>query len=182
MTGDVISGLLLPGERIIWSGQPGGGLVLTSRDAFLIPFSLLWCGFAIFWTITATRGGAPAFFYLWGVMFVCLGLYFVAGRYVVDAWMRRGIRYALTDRRILIRRPGAFGRFTAIGLNQLPEATLSERGDGRGTIRFGAATPVWGSRGMSAWTPAFDPTPQFIAIENCRHVFDLIQQSSYQSA
>jgi hypothetical protein len=182
MTGDTISGRLLPGERILWSGQPGGGLVLMPRDVLLIPFSLLWCGFAIFWTFTAASAGAPAFFYLWGGMFVCIGLYFVFGRFVVDAWVRRSLRYALTDRRILISRPGPFGRFTAIGLNQLPEATLNERSDGRGTIRFGADRPIWGYRGMSAWSPAFDPTPQFIAIENCRHVFDLIQQAGYRSA
>jgi hypothetical protein len=32
---------LLDGERVVWSGQAGQGAILTARDAFLIPFSLL---------------------------------------------------------------------------------------------------------------------------------------------
>jgi hypothetical protein len=36
---------------------------------------------------------------------------------------------------------------------------------------------VFGNRGMSSWTPALDPTPQFIAIDDVRRVFDLVQKS-----
>ena len=75
----VFSAKLVPGEHIVWSGQPARGLLLTSRDVFLVPFSVLWCGFAIFRTITATNGRAPGFFTLWGLMFVVAGLYFVVG-------------------------------------------------------------------------------------------------------
>jgi hypothetical protein len=32
---------LLAGERLVWSGRPAQGLLLTSRDALLIPISLL---------------------------------------------------------------------------------------------------------------------------------------------
>jgi hypothetical protein len=62
-------------------------------------------------------------------------------------------------------------------LHQMPDASLSERADGRGTIRFGEQAPFWGNRGggFSAWTPSLDPTPQFIAIDEARRVFDYIQ-------
>jgi hypothetical protein len=70
---------LLDGERVVWSGQAGQGAILTARDAFLIPFSLLWCGFAVFWTIKAMESRAPGFFTLWGTMFICFGLYGVVG-------------------------------------------------------------------------------------------------------
>ena len=179
MAPDIFSGRLLPGERIAWSGQPGQGLLLTPRDAFLIPFSLMWCGFAIFWTVGALGAGAPGFFGLWGAMFVCIGLYFLFGRFVVDAWLRRGMRYAVTDRRILIARPAPFSKFMAVSLAQLPDADLSERANGRGTIRFAPAGSMWGGRqSMGIWSPALDPTPQFLMIEDARRVFDLIQRAS----
>jgi uncharacterized membrane protein len=83
---------LLDGERVVWSGQAGQGLILTARNAFLIPFSLLWCGFAVFWTIKAMESRAPSFFTLWGTMFICFGLYGVVGRFVPDALIRRDMR------------------------------------------------------------------------------------------
>ena len=46
-----LSDRMLTGERILWSGRPAQGLLFTGRDVFLIPFSLLWGGFAVFWEI-----------------------------------------------------------------------------------------------------------------------------------
>jgi hypothetical protein len=175
---DPFQGRLLPGERIAWRGTAGRGILFTPRDLFLIPFSLAWCGFAIFWTVTATRGRAPDFFTLWGSMFICFGVYFVAGRFLVDAWVRRGTVYAVTDRRILILRGAPFGKFIALALSQLPDISLSERRGGRGTIRFGAEMSMANNRSAGIWSPALDATPQFIAIEDARRVFDLVQRAN----
>jgi membrane protein YdbS with pleckstrin-like domain len=178
MSAEIFQGRLLAGEHIVWSGRPSQGVVFTSRDIFLVPFSLLWCGFAIFWTFGATFAiGAPSFFTLWGLMFVCVGLYFVVGRFIVDAWFRTDLRYAVTDQRILIARPAPFARFTVISLSRLPNVDLVEGASGRGTIRFGEVQSMWGNRSVSSWSPAFDPTPQFIAIDDARKVFDLVQRS-----
>jgi hypothetical protein len=49
----VIEQELSSGERLIWSGQPRCGIRLRGADAFVIPFSILWCGFAIFWEVMA---------------------------------------------------------------------------------------------------------------------------------
>src|SRR5579872_4968964 len=132
-----LSDLLLTGERIVWSGAPGRGSLLTSADTLMIPFSLIWCGFAIFWEYSAVTQGGPFFFRLFGVPFVLVGLYLVAGRFLVDAWIRRGMQYAVTNRRILISRSGMFSKLIAVTLDALPEASLIERANGRGTIRFG---------------------------------------------
>lgn len=189
MTSELFTGRLLPGERIIWSGQPQQGLLLTARDIFLIPFSLMWCGFAIVWTFmvasasvseanaAAEVNGAAGFFILWGLMFVAVGLYFVAGRFVVDAWVRRGLHYAVTDQRILIARGAPFARFTVLSMAKLPEIDLNERGNGRGTIRFGQPVATRSNRGTGALAVALDPTPQFLGIEDARRVFDLIQRA-----
>ncbi len=174
-------GRLLTGERILWSGRPAQGLWITGQDAFLIPFSLLWGGFAVFWeTMVITQKNAPIFFSLWGVPFVLLGLYFIVGRFLFDAWLRRGILYAVTNQRILILRPGPFSKFTALGLDRLPEANLSEGASGRGTIRFGEPVSYWSRRrnNFSIWTPALDATPQFIGIEDAQGVFNQIQAAA----
>ncbi|HXU99191.1 MAG TPA: hypothetical protein VG166_01680 [Caulobacteraceae bacterium] len=178
MDQDAFRDRLLPGERLVWSGRPGQGIVFTGRDLFLVPFSILWCGFAVFWTVMASGDHAPQFFPLFGLLFVCVGLYFVAGRFVFDAWVRRGMSYALTDRRILILRSPPFNNFTALNLDRLPDAQLSESAGGRGTIRFGQRASAFGRQGMSYWSPALDPTPQFLAIDDVRSVFDKIQRSA----
>ena len=74
------SGLLIDGETVVWSGRPAQGLLFTSRDWLLIPFSLLWCGFTIFWEATAlSLATAPLFMKLFGAAFVLVGLYFCRG-------------------------------------------------------------------------------------------------------
>jgi hypothetical protein len=168
---------LLKGESILWSGTPVQGLRLTARDGLLIPFSLLWGGFVIFWEMSVLKTSAPSFMALWGVPFVLVGLYLIVGRFLLDAWIRSGMDYAVTNRRILILRSGPFGKFIAVGLDRLPDASLSEDRNGRGTIRFGQQ-PAFGRNGFAAWTPSLDPTPQFIGIENARTVFDLIESAS----
>ena len=180
MSGDGLRGRLLPGESVIWSGRPGQGVLFTARDALLIPFSLMWGGFALFWEGLVIERGAPLLFRLWGVPFVLVGLYLTIGRFAVDAWLRGKTHYAVTNQRILIERSGAFGRFTAIGLDRLPDAQLTERANGRGTIRFGPTAPFWGRGGFAGWTPALDPAPQFLAIVDARRVFDQIQYAVRQ--
>jgi hypothetical protein len=171
---------LLEGERIVWSGQPSQGLLLSQRDWLLIPLSLIWFCFAVFWeTLMLAEARAPLFAQLWGVPFLLLGLFFLGGRFFLDAWLRGHMRYAVTNKRILISRAGAFRRFTAMNIDRLPEATLSERADGYGTIRFGQQVSPWmRGNGFSVWMPALDSTSQFIAIENVRGVFDQIQRGA----
>jgi hypothetical protein len=176
MQTDAFQGLLLKGEKIVWWGQPAQGLLLTSRDWFMVPFSLLFASFAVFWESTVLNAtNSPTIMKLWGVPFLLASLYLVIGRFGVDAWARRGITYAVTDKRILIHRSAPIAKFTALTFDQLPAVNLIERSSRRGTIRFGQDQPVWSNRGFSGWSPAFDPTPQFLAIDDARRVFDHIQ-------
>lgn len=171
---DPFSGRLLPNERMVWSGTPATGLMFTPIDIFLLPFSVVWIGFAVVWTAMAATGGAGPFFVLWGLMFVAIGVTLMWGRFWIDAWLRSRTRYALTDHRLLISRPEPFGTFTAVALDRLPEARLTERKDGRGSIRFGQPN-IFAAGGFGLWLPSLDGTPQLVAILEPRRVFDMLQ-------
>ncbi|WP_343730635.1 hypothetical protein [Duganella sp.] len=92
---------LSPHEQLQWWGRPRQGLVLRRADSLAIPFSLLWCGFAIFGEYSALHAsGAPGFFALWGIPFICIGLYMVFVRFLADARQRSNTYYAVSNKRI----------------------------------------------------------------------------------
>lgn len=182
-------GRLLPGEKLLWEGRPKPGLLFTSFDIFLVPFSLVWCGFAVLWTVMAgaeiakIREAAPflTFLPVVGLPFVGVGLYLLVGRFLLDALLRSRTRYAVTDQRVLMVREPPLGAVTALSLDRLPEVQLKEGLRGTGTIRTGRSAPPFGRGSFSMWSPTLDPTPQLIAISNARRVFDLIQRRSVRS-
>jgi len=165
------------GERLLWSGRPQQGLRLQASDAFLIPFSLLWCGFAIFWATNVARSKAPIFFQLWGIPFVVAGLYLVFGRFFVDATIRAGTEYALTNERVLILSGWRSRRTRSVLLRSLSEIDLNEDKDGRGTIVLGpqnarnARLPPGWPRGSESAPPTLD------SIENVKSVYELIRRA-----
>ena len=67
---------LLSGESILWTGQPNPRIVFHKEDLFLIPFSLLWGGFAIVWEAgvagfwgKSARSGPSTVGMIWGIPF-----------------------------------------------------------------------------------------------------------------
>ena len=175
---------LAAGEQVLWQGRPRQGLMLRSSDAYLIPFSLLWCGFAIFWEWNVIRLDAPLLFKLLGIPFVLVGLYIVAGRFVTDARRRARTHYALTTERILIASGPNSKNIQSLSLRHLPDITLEEHANGTGTISLGNMhnayshqTTVWDAKpGMHA------STPQLEGIANALHVFQLIRDAQRQHA
>jgi hypothetical protein len=165
-----------PGERILWSGQPRQGLTLRGSDAFMIPFSLLWGGFAFFWEWSVLQSGAPAFFVLWGIPFVAVGIYIILGRFFVEAWQRARTYYAVTDERILIV-DGLFKTTVrSVSLRALTDMSLSEKSDGEGSIHFGPSTLPTMFRSFSGWPGMKERMgPFFDRITGARGVRDLIQ-------
>jgi hypothetical protein len=130
-----------------------------------VPFSLLWGGFALFWEAAVIAHGS-LFGTLWGIPFVAMGLYMIAGRFVYKAWVRRRTLYAITDRRALklIRR--RFGdSVDALFLDTVPAVNRELRGDGSGSVIFGTAssgtvpTSFVGMRTPSQGALAFEDIP-----------------------
>lgn len=161
-------------ENLIWTGRPKKGIIFRASDIFLIPFSILWCGFAIFWFTTALASGAPFFFALFGVPFVIVGLNFVFGRFIIDAKHRANTIYGLTDNRIIIK-SGIFSQsIKSLNIKTISDIEYEEKGDGSGTITIGPKNPMmtWG-RGLELY-PGNKTTPSLDLIQDVRKVYNKI--------
>ena len=153
------------GERLLWSGVPRQGLMLRGNDVLLIPFSLMWGGFAIFWEAMVLKRNSEMFFALWGIPFVIVGLYLIVGRFFLDSMQRSVTAYGVTDRRVIITSGLQSRTVKSLPLRTMAELTLEEKGDGSGTITFGRVTSslqiggAWpgGRRGQA---PSFEAIAQ----------------------
>jgi len=167
-------------ERLLWKGRPRGGIRLRGSDVLMIPFSLLWGGFAVFWevmTLSKIPSSNPAalLFPLFGVPFVLVGLYMIFGRFFVDARLRERTEYAVSNRRAIIS-SGILGRkVKSIDLRSTPEITLTEKADRSGTITFGAASRSDWATQNNLLFPGGSSQPAFEMIENVRQVYDIIE-------
>lgn len=122
-----------PGETILWKGKPGKGNLVTGQDLFMIPFSIVWCGFALFWEYNVIRIGFTPFM-LFGIPFVCMGVYLVVGRFFHTAWLRKRTAYVITNKKIIRARGN---RIDMIEGRNMPPVQITAFRDGSGTVRIG---------------------------------------------
>ena len=171
---------LQPGEAVQWTGRPNPAVIFHKEDWGVIPFSLLWGGFAIFWLLGASglgnfwtnrpHGTFQWFGVIWGTPFVLLGQYFIWGRFVHSRWRKRRTYYALTDRRAIIVEDGFSGRKASSAYFE--STTMVDkwaRRDGIGSISFGG--PVQGEWRWGRNNPPRVPT--FDDIDNVDSVYQI---------
>jgi len=180
--------LLDPDEVLLWSGQPRQGIFLQASDIFLIPFSLVWGGFAIFWEITALGifsvanhhpNSSPIgyVFPLFGIPFVLVGLYFIFGRFFFDAAQRRGTWYGITNRRLIISKSSFNSSVNSLDFLTLTNLNLVERKDNSGDVVFG--TPVSTIFANSSWPGSRRyPLPLgFYLVPQARRIYNLVREA-----
>jgi hypothetical protein len=168
-----------PGERLVWNGQPKQGIRLQASDWIAIPFSLLWCSFALFWEALALGLYQPksgqthpgSFMALFGLPFVLIGIYMVVGRFFGDALTRRKTWYGVTDKRVIILSSFLGTRLSSIDLANLTNLNLIERKDNSGDVQFGfiADLGMYNSRRRPL-------IPGFYQIPDARRVYNLIRE------
>lgn len=189
---DIFSPELLPGESIQWSGRPNPRVIFHAEDLFVIPFSLLWGGFAIFWLLGASGllnrfSSHPIqpfawFGIIWGTPFVLIGQYMIWGRFLYARWKKKRTYYALTNRRALIVEHGFRGRnVSSAAFDTLPMIDKKVRNDGIGRIAFGG--PVVGEwrsgRNNPPRPPTFEDVDEADAVYQIAvHMQDQIRASS----
>ncbi|HTV47513.1 MAG TPA: PH domain-containing protein [Phycisphaerae bacterium] len=176
----VLKSLLDRDERLLWSGQPRTGIQLRPQDAVLIPFSLLWGGFAIFWeymVLTKMKDPTDAFFPIFGAVFVLIGLYLIFGRFFVDARIRERTFYGVTSERVIII-SGLFSQqVKSLQLSTITDLSFTQRPDESGTITFGPTLP--GGRFVVSGWPASGRylPPSFDLIDKVKDVYDIIRNA-----
>lgn len=167
---------LTPNETLLWSGQPRKGLALRPTDALLIPFSLMWGGFAFFWEASVIISDAPFFFKLWGIPFVLVGFYLIVGRFFVDAQQRGKTYYGLTNERVVIVSGLINQQVKSLNLRTLGDISMSQKADGSGTITFGTTGPFnWGNAGFTWPGNRTQTVPCFEMIPQVKQVYDSIR-------
>ncbi len=171
------------GENLLWSGQPLQGIRLKSSDVFMIPFSLLWGGFAIFWELSVILSGGPVSFIIFGLPFVLVGLYMIFGRFYMEAKLRKKTFYGLTRERIIIVSGLYRKKVNSLDLRTLTDISFSESSGGKGSISFGNSSHFGLMFGGFQW-PGMEHLlgPRFELIQNVKAVYQQIREAQKKAA
>jgi hypothetical protein len=184
---------LASGESLMWTGKPNSSVIFHKDDLFLVPFSLLWGGFAIFWEGGVSgywnhglRNGAWVFGMIWGIPFVLIGQYLIWGRFIYDAWLKRHTYYGVTNRRVIVVQNGWSRKMVAAYLDSLPTVAKEGPDSGPGTLAFapnssffsvfsGGSTSSRGRRGWGPWNAmSVGDAPIFRDVDDLDHVYRLV--------
>lgn len=162
---EVIKEELLSNENVIWTGRPESGQLLKSSDMFMIPFSIMWGGFAIFWESTALTMNAPLLFKIWGIPFVFVGLYMIFGRFIYEYYKRKELFYGITNKRIIIKQTILPKKTTTLILSNIQEVNIKINKNGNGDIIFAPEIKF-----ISSFNQRYQP-PSFLNIRDCKEVY-----------
>lgn len=173
---------LLSGEEILWADQPSNKRLFTAGDVLLVPITLLWGGFALFWNVAVWSGSAPVLFRLWGLPFLIMGTYISIGRFFYKRWRNARTYYAVTDRRLLIFHYGLRRDSEAYAIHDLSRLRKNAGRDGIGNIIFGEAHGRYNNSidmsntGMESFGHTI---PGFYDIAYVNEVYTLINELRY---
>ncbi len=135
---------LLPGERVIWAGQPVRRPLFNPGDLFNVPFGLLWlAGVTVFFFYNHDT----LFHTVAWVVLTVAGVFHLAGRPLIRYLRLGSTTYAVTDGRV-IATSSFFGR-------REQTAELAEQDDPvvtQGPAKTGTIT--FGKLGVLAWASA----------------------------
>lgn len=124
---------LLDGEYVVWKGRPEKGNLLTPSDYISIPFGIIFFAFSLFWEFSVLQMGAPFFFPIFGLIFVCVGFYLMIGRFFHQASLKKKTYYVITNKKLIIQQGNTINMYEP---HNLPPMEIYLHQNGYGTIRF----------------------------------------------
>ncbi|MBE6795326.1 MAG: hypothetical protein E7533_01945 [Ruminococcaceae bacterium] len=171
-----INAELLPDEYVLWKGKPSDKHILSTSDIVFIPFSIIWCGFALFWETGVLFSDSPFFFKLFGIPFVCVGLYMLFGRFIHQKILLKETFYVLTNRRAIFYRKRKIAYCDYLSENNIQ---IKLKKNGIGTISFGSADNGF-SNGDWVFGNFKSGFSEFVNIPDAQSVHRLITQKKIQ--
>ncbi|MCD8741875.1 PH domain-containing protein [Mucilaginibacter roseus] len=104
-----------------------------------------------------------------------MGIYITVGRFFYDSYKRGKTLYAVTDKRIIIKKGGIKGQTVTLNIKSLQDISINEKPDGSGTITFNNNNSFPSFLGQSSW-PGVKRTqaPAFEFINDVRTVYNLV--------
>ena len=172
-----LSPYLISGEKLKWVGRPAQGIAFTTIDIFLIPFGLFWCGFIAVWISMALQSDPT--FVLFGAPFVIAGFFILIGRFLIDAWIRSKMLYAVTDQRALVLKSAIGNSLTAHELSAGQAVNLNTNDGKKGTITFGdtGLSGLFSRMNLGAIYLSSSEANKFFGIDNVSEVYKLVYAS-----
>ena len=173
---------LVSGENLVWAGRPNPSVIFHSDDWYMIPFSLLWGGFAIFWETGVmgwwghnSKGSPPLFMALWGIPFIVIGQYMIWGRFFHEGWLKRRTYYGVTNRRLIVLQEASKRKTCSMYLDAIP--SVERDGSFIGTLWFGSrysVTTGGGQRSRNISRFYVGNVPVFADIDDAESVYRLV--------
>ncbi len=101
-------GILDEDETILWQGRPANRVLVEFNSPMEAFLALFFVGFSLFWMWQAMA--APGPFWMFGLLFLGVGLYNLVGQHFWKAHLRKSTFYTLTDKRAFIAKKTAMGQ------------------------------------------------------------------------
>lgn len=178
---------LLEGEEVLWSGRPDPrrrrivfptrpffilGLVFMPVGLFIVLVGLVLLLISVF--PPEARLSSLGVFIPGGVFFLLGIIYFLIG--IAGFSPPRNVLYAITNRRVIMLRPGRYLRALSYGKGAITQIQRFERPDGSGDLVF-ASTPAYSSAGRNQSNATFSSAVRpgvFSALPNVRQVEQIL--------
>jgi len=164
----------------MWIGAPSGRLfALTGFDFLIIPFGLIFAGAALAVQALAISSG-QAIEGLIALPHLLIGLYLLAGRFLVGRHYRKNMVYAVTNRRAYIASHAFSGRFLQKPLTKSVSIDYSPGTET--TIRLdNAGYEMWAIPRQMFW-PSHTQSFEFFRIKDGEKVIALLRQVQREQA